>query len=124
MIILALETTEKFGSVTLLKSRGRDTAQSPDILAEIELPRDRRSSQTLHPAMRSLFEMTQTTPKEVAVVAVVAGPGSFTGLRVGITAAKVFAYAVEAKTIALDTFQTVAFGNTVPGSLVSVGVDA
>ena len=124
MKILALETTEKFGSVALLKSRERSTAQSPEVLAEIVLPHDRRSSQTLHPALHSLFEMTQTAPNEIAVVAVVAGPGSFTGLRVGVAAAKVYAYAIGANIIALDTFQTIASGNTVPGSLMSIGVDA
>jgi tRNA threonylcarbamoyladenosine biosynthesis protein TsaB len=116
MKLLALETTEKFGSVALLEGE--------HVLAERVLPKDRRSSQTLHPALQSLFEETQIAPKEVAAVAVVVGPGSFTGLRVGVTAAKVFAYATGAKVIALDTFQTVAFGDTVPGSLISIGVDA
>ena len=129
MKILALETTERFGSVALLKSRGRSEAQSPDILAEITLPKDRRSSQTLHPALHTLFETTQTAPSEIELVAVVAGPGSFTGLRVGVTAAKVFAYTIGAKIIALDTFETVtvATGDAVPdsqGSAISVGVDA
>jgi len=116
MKILALETTEKFGSVALLEDNR--------VLAEIVLPKDRRSSQTLHPAMLSLFGTTQTAPKEIGIVAVVTGPGSFTGLRVGVTAAKVFAYTTGAKAIAFDTFQTIAFGSTVPGSLISIGVDA
>ena len=124
MNILAIETTEKFGSVALLKGGG-SAVPDTTILAELMLPKDRRSSQTLHPALHTLFETTQTVPKEVGVVAVVAGPGSFTGLRVGVTAAKVFAYSVGAKVIALDTFQTVASG--IPNNVsraVSVGVDA
>jgi len=122
MKILALETTEKFGSVALL--------DGDHILAERALPKDRRSSQTLHPILCTLFEETRTPPTKITVIAIVVGPGSFTGLRVGVTAAKVFAYATGAKIIAVDTFQTVAFGtgDTVPGSLgsplVSVGVDA
>lgn len=113
---LALETTEKFGSAALL--------DGSRVLAEIALPQDRRSSQTLHPALHTLFEHTQTAPTEIAVVAVVAGPGSFTGLRVGVTAAKVFAYAVGAKVIALDTFHTVASAVPSPTGIISVGVDA
>ena len=123
MKILALETTEKFGSVALL----HDT----HVLAEILLPKDRRSSQTLHPAMHTLLETTQTAPTEIDIVAVVVGPGSFTGLRVEVTAAKVFAYTAGANVISLDTFRTVAFGgsgtgsdDTAVGSLFSVGVDA
>ena len=115
MRILALETTEKFGSVALLDGH--------HVLAELVLPKDQRSSQTLHPTLYSLFETTQTNPKDIAAVAVVVGPGSFTGLRVGVTSAKVFAYITGAKVIALDTFQTVAaaIGSS---RLISVGVDA
>jgi len=116
MKILALETTEKFGSAALL--------DNGHVLAEIELPKDRRSSQTLHPVLQSLFDTAHITASEIDIVAVVAGPGSFTGLRVGVTTAKVFAYITGAKVIALDTFETVAFADTVGGSLITVGVDA
>jgi len=112
--LLALETTEKFGSAALLIGN--------QVLAETVLPKDRRSSQTLHPALHSLFETTQMTPTDIDIVAVVAGPGSFTGLRVGVTAAKVFAYTIGTKVIALDTFQTVA--SAMPLGMISVGVDA
>ena len=116
MKILALETTEKFGSVALL--------DGDRLLAEIVLPKDRRSSQTLHPAMQAIFEEAQIVPAEVDTVAVVAGPGSFTGLRVGITAAKIFAYSTGAKVIAVDTFQTVASAISFHIGMISVGVDA
>ena len=112
--LLALETTEKFGSAALL--------DGDQVLAEAVLPKDRRSSQTLHPALHSLFETAQVAPTSIDVVAVVTGPGSFTGLRVGVTAAKVFAYAIGAKVVALDTFQTVAFA--MPLGIMTVGVDA
>jgi tRNA threonylcarbamoyladenosine biosynthesis protein TsaB len=116
MKILALETTEKFGSVALLNDH--------HVLSEIVLPKDRRSSQTLHPAIHALFETTRMVPTDIDIVAVVTGPGSFTGLRVGVTAAKVFAYSTGAKVIAQGTFETVASGSTVAGSLISIGVDA
>ena len=116
MKILALETTEKFGSVALLDGN--------HVLAEITLPKDRRSSQTLHPALQTLFSKVQIAPQEVSVVAVVAGPGSFTGLRVGVTAAKVFTYATGAKVIVLDTFETVATAVPPHSGVISVGVDA
>jgi len=116
MKILALETTEKFGSVALLDGE--------NVLAEIVLPKDRRSSQTLHPALHSLFESTRITPQEIAVIAIVSGPGSFTGLRVGVTAAKIFAHSTGAKVIALDTFQTVAAAVPSCTGVISIGVDA
>ncbi|MDR0335544.1 MAG: tRNA (adenosine(37)-N6)-threonylcarbamoyltransferase complex dimerization subunit type 1 TsaB [Planctomycetaceae bacterium] len=116
-ILLALETTEKYGSVAILNGN--------NVLAEIQLPQDRRSAQTLAPAIDMLFQKTNIIPNKIAVVVVVVGPGSFTGLRVGVTTAKMFAYAVGAKIVGVETFDVVAemcshFSN----NYLSVGVDA
>ncbi|MCL2005477.1 MAG: tRNA (adenosine(37)-N6)-threonylcarbamoyltransferase complex dimerization subunit type 1 TsaB [Planctomycetaceae bacterium] len=116
MKLLALETTEKYGSVALLDDN--------NVLAEAVLPKNQRSSQTLHPALHSLFLESQIAATEIDAVAVVAGPGSFTGLRVGVTAAKVFAYAIGAKIVVIDTFQAVASAAPTHSGMISVGVDA
>ncbi|MDR0522727.1 MAG: tRNA (adenosine(37)-N6)-threonylcarbamoyltransferase complex dimerization subunit type 1 TsaB [Planctomycetaceae bacterium] len=115
MKILALETTEKSGSVAVLDGKR--------ILGKTELPKNRRSSQTLHPAMLTLLQQTNVRPAEIGLVAAVAGPGSFTGLRVGITTAKIFAYAVNAEIAAFDTFHVTAAG-TEHNGILSIGVDA
>ena len=49
------------------------------------------------------------TPQDVELVAVTAGPGSFTGLRIGIATAKAFAYAVGAEVLGVDTHETLAW---------------
>lgn len=120
VLILALETTEKFGSVALLDDQR--------ILSEKPLPTDRRSAQTLAPALDEILKQQGVSPKEIDCVAVVVGPGSFTGLRVGVAAAKVFAYAVGAKVVALNTFETIAAalddGLAPAVHSVSIGVDA
>jgi tRNA threonylcarbamoyladenosine biosynthesis protein TsaB len=116
-VILALETTEKFGSVALLDGKR--------LLAEVQLPRDRRSAQTLAPAIDTILRETRIAPQEVAVVAVVVGPGSFTGLRVGAATAKMFAYAVKSKVIGINTFDAVTGTcSSVDCDYLSVGVDA
>jgi tRNA threonylcarbamoyl adenosine modification protein YeaZ len=118
-IIFAVETVEKFGSIALLESRR--------VLAESRLPEDRRSAQTLFPALRSIFQETGITPKKVDIVAALAGPGSFTGLRVGITTAKLFAYSTGAKIVSVNTFETVAAGmlqQENPPEHLTIGVDA
>lgn len=99
--ILALETVERFGSVALLDDRR-------GVSAEVVLPQDRRSSQTLAFEMDALFRRERIEPRDVRLVAVVVGPGSFTGLRVGVTTAKMFAYAVGAAVVGLGTHQVVA----------------
>jgi tRNA threonylcarbamoyladenosine biosynthesis protein TsaB len=116
MRILALETTEAVGSVAAMCDGS--------LLAELELDPGQRSAQSLAPGMRSLLRQVGWRPEEVELVAVTSGPGSFTGLRVGVTAAKVFAYAVGAAILGVDTLETIALGAPREVRSLSVAVDA
>lgn len=62
-------------------------AQSGAVVAEQRLP-GRGASESLVPAIRTLFERFGWTLAELAGIGVVAGPGSFTGVRVGLSVAK------------------------------------
>lgn len=117
--ILALETTEKYGSVALL--------DDDRLLFELDLPKERRSAQTLAPSIDTILRLAGAPAREIDVVAVVVGPGSFTGLRVGVATAKMFAYAVGAGAVALETHEVVAaecFASDPTLKTLSVGVDA
>jgi tRNA threonylcarbamoyladenosine biosynthesis protein TsaB len=100
MKILAIETTDQAGSVALLEGR---TA-----VAETRLTTQQRSAQSLAPAIRDLLEAAAWRPIEIQLVAVAIGPGSFTGLRIGVTTAKTFAYAVGCEVVAVPTLEVVA----------------
>jgi len=95
-----------------------------NLLAELELNPQQRSAQSLAPAVRLLLRQVGWRPEEVDLVAVTSGPGSFTGLRVGVTTAKVFAYAVGAAILGVDTLETIAA--RAPGEVraLSAAVDA
>jgi len=99
VLILAIETSGLAGSVALLES-GR-------VLAEAPLDPARRSAQTLAPAIDRLLRDQQMAPQQVGLVAVTVGPGSFTGLRVGVTTAKTFAYAVRAQVQGVSTLEVI-----------------
>jgi tRNA threonylcarbamoyladenosine biosynthesis protein TsaB len=116
MRLLAIETTGRAGSVAAL--------HDGNLLAELDLPPDQGSSQSLAPTLHRLLAAVGWHPMEVQGVAVVAGPGSFTGLRVGVTAAKTFAYAVGAEVIALDTLEVIAVAAPSAIGRLSVAVDA
>ena len=100
MRILALETSDKTGGVAAL--------DGCNVLAELTLDPNQRSAQSLAPAMKTLLEQVKWRPDDVQLVAVATGPGSFTGLRVGVTAAKVFAYSVGAEVLGVDTLEAIA----------------
>lgn len=84
----------------------------------------RRHGRDLLPLLQSLLADAGLRAGNLAAIAVGLGPGSYTGLRVGVTAAKVLAYATGARVIGLNSLQVIAAN--VPGSSgrVSVVADA
>ena len=68
----------------------------------------RRHAQTLVLEAQSLLRRHQLVAADVNLIAVSIGPGSFTGLRVGVVFAKTFAFATSAKLVAVDTLQALA----------------
>lgn len=116
MKILALETSERLGTIA--------AADGDKLLAELELNPRQRSAQSLAPGLKALLEQVGWQPAEVELVAVSLGPGSFTGLRIGITTAKTFAYAVGAEVLGVDTLETISAGAPLSVESLSVAVDA
>ncbi|MDB5335677.1 MAG: gcp 2, partial [Planctomycetaceae bacterium] len=102
MLILALETSGFGGSIALLDDER--------VLGERILDAQRRHAQTLVPEIQSLLQAYNRKSAECELIAVSTGPGSFTGLRVGITCAKTMAYATGAKVAAVPTFPCLAAG--------------
>ncbi len=102
MLILALETSGFGGSIALL--------DDDQILGERILDAERRHAQTLVPEIRTLLQVHNRQPADCELIAVSTGPGSFTGLRVGITCVKTMAYATGARIAAVPTFPCLAAG--------------
>ena len=89
------------------------------MLAESLLDAERRSAQTLAPAIVDVLKAAAVEAEQVRLVATTVGPGSFTGLRVGVTTAKTFAYAVGAGVMGVSTLEAIA--QQAPAELVSEG---
>src|SRR5690606_16862220 len=101
VITLGIETSGHQGSVALW----RDGA----LLGERDLSREgQRHARSLVPELRQLLIDHSLAPRDVQTLAVSIGPGSCTGLRVGVVCAKTWAYATGARLIAVDTLLAVA----------------
>lgn len=100
MKILAVDTSGFEGSIALSDDR--------HVVAEYALPGGRRHAQTLVLEVDRLLRTHTLRPREIDAVAVSIGPGSFTGLRVGVVFAKTFAWANDAGLVAVDTLQAIA----------------
>ncbi len=100
MRVLALETAVQPGSIALF--------DGDRLMGSSELPGDRRTTRSLIPAIRDALAELAWEPADIRLVAVSQGPGSFTGLRVGIMVAKTFAYAIGGDVLGIDTLEVIA----------------
>jgi tRNA threonylcarbamoyladenosine biosynthesis protein TsaB len=94
------------------------------VLASFHSNRDRRHAETLTPAIEFVCKQARVEMKEISVVAVDIGPGLFTGLRVGIAAAKAIAQALRVPMIGLSSLDLLAFPVRYCNRLIVPVIDA
>jgi tRNA threonylcarbamoyladenosine biosynthesis protein TsaB len=97
--LLILETSHRVGKVAL--------ASGETIVGERTLDESRRHARDLAPAIRELLSQQGWRARELDGVIVSRGPGSYTGLRVGIMSAKTLAFATGCALLAIDTFDAI-----------------
>lgn len=100
MKTLALETSGFTGSVAAM--------EHDRVVKELPLPTTSRSAQSLAPAIDAILRELSWRPSDLNLIAVATGPGSFTGLRVGVVTAKTLAYAIGADIVAVNTLEVIA----------------
>jgi tRNA threonylcarbamoyladenosine biosynthesis protein TsaB len=110
--LLILETSSRTGQVAL--------ALGNELRGVRRLDEARRHARDLVPATAALLAEQGWRPRDIHAVIVSRGPGSYTGLRVGIMSAKTFAYATGCVLLAVDTFAALAL--QAPPSLPRIDV--
>jgi tRNA threonylcarbamoyladenosine biosynthesis protein TsaB len=98
--LLILETSGRIGQVAL--------AQGATLAAIRRLDEARRHARDLAPAVAELLAAQGWQPRDLHAVIVSRGPGSYTGLRVGIMSAKTLAYTTGCTLLAVETFAAIA----------------
>ncbi|MCF8345952.1 MAG: tRNA (adenosine(37)-N6)-threonylcarbamoyltransferase complex dimerization subunit type 1 TsaB [Bacteroidales bacterium] len=99
-VILHLETATNICSVAI--SRGAT------LLAIRESDEDRSHGRLLTVFIEEVLKESGTAPEQINALSVSKGPGSYTGLRIGVSAAKGFAYAMNIPVIGIITLQAMA----------------
>jgi len=107
--VLALETSERVGTLATLQF----SAGQLSTVGSLSLASDQRSAQSLLPAIGSLLAQSEWQPSQLDLVCVTTGPGSFTGLRIGVTTAKTFSYATGAELVEVHTLAAIAAGASI-----------
>jgi tRNA threonylcarbamoyl adenosine modification protein YeaZ len=120
MIALALDTSGDQASVALV----RDEPGGRELLGSEVLATGMRHGVELFPALERLLRAASVAPRDVRLVAVGTGPGSYTGLRVGITAARAFAYAAGAELLGVPSCDAWAASTPTDSRPLAVVLDA
>ena len=116
MLILAFESSARPASVALARD-GRLLAQS----LQVSTLTHRR---TLLPMAEDLLKNTGVTLSEVDAIAVAQGPGSFTGIRIGVSTVKGLCWGAEKPCIGVSTLEAMAWHGLAAGGLVCPVMDA
>jgi tRNA threonylcarbamoyladenosine biosynthesis protein TsaB len=101
MRVIAIETSGTQGSVALVEAGGR-------VLGEETFEKGLRHGQALVPAIARVLDRAGVAKRDVDLFAVGTGPGSYTGLRVGIATAKALAFALGRPLLGAPSFDAMA----------------
>ncbi|GAA0344321.1 tRNA (adenosine(37)-N6)-threonylcarbamoyltransferase complex dimerization subunit type 1 TsaB [Oceanobacillus oncorhynchi subsp. oncorhynchi] len=101
MKILAMDTSNQVLSVALLEDK--------QIIGEITTNIAKNHSVRLMPAVEKLMQDVHITPSELDRIVVAKGPGSFTGVRIGLATAKTMAWALNIPVIGVSSLEAFAY---------------
>ncbi len=116
MLLLAFETSAKAASVALF--------DGSKLLGESYQNTAATHSQTLMVMAQDLISQCSYKPQDLDAVAVAEGPGSFTGVRIGVAAAKGFAWGREIPCYGVSTLEAMALGLGIYNGYVCAAMDA
>jgi tRNA threonylcarbamoyladenosine biosynthesis protein TsaB len=116
MRVLAIETSSPLLSVAL--------GDSDRIIAESNTVMPRGTMSEILPTIESLLENAGLTKNDIEVIVVGLGPGSYTGLRIGVVTAKSLAQALGVPVIGIPSMDAIAYHNIRKDVLVCPVVDA
>jgi len=116
MITLYLDTSSSFLYTAILKNL--------NIIAEIREKLDRDLSSLALVKISEMFDKNNININDIEKIIVVNGPGSFTGVRIGLTIAKTLAWAKKIPIIPISSLEAMALSDTTENNYVVSAIDA
>lgn len=114
--VLILDTSQRHGFVALGKG--------PEVVGCAPLDEARRHARDLVPKAQQLLQQQGWRARDLHAVVVSLGPGSYTGLRVGLISARTLAYATGCRLLGVETFAAIAYQVPARGGRLVVLADA
>ncbi len=116
MRLLAFDTSGEILSAAV--------AEDGRVLCEMENAAGTRHSAALIPLLEKLMKKARWTPGQVDVLAVGVGPGSFTGIRVGVATAKMLALVWKKPLVGVSSLEALAYASDAAVDQAPVAIDA
>ena len=116
MLILALDSTAQVGSVAL--------CQDETLIAEYTINTGNTHSETLLPMVESVLKIAGYTVDDVELFVCTAGPGSFTGVRIGASTIKGIAFGKNKPCIGVSTLEALALNGVVLDGILCPSMNA
>ncbi|MCD6320616.1 MAG: tRNA (adenosine(37)-N6)-threonylcarbamoyltransferase complex dimerization subunit type 1 TsaB [Candidatus Desulfofervidaceae bacterium] len=116
MKILTIDTSTHLGSVALVIGK--------ELKAQFDLNLPLTHNQRLINSLKVLFDFAGVTLAEIDLFAVVKGPGSFTGVRIGVATAKGMAYALQKPLVGVNGLDVIAHNFPHTSHLICPVIDA
>jgi tRNA threonylcarbamoyladenosine biosynthesis protein TsaB len=107
--ILALDTSTAVMSIAIL--------EEGQLLQEAHIHADRTHSLHLMPMIKELIQAVGMKLSDLSAIAVGVGPGSYTGVRIGVTAAKTLAWTLKLPIIGISSLEAMALGAAMSDTL-------
>ncbi|QOJ13909.1 MAG: tRNA (adenosine(37)-N6)-threonylcarbamoyltransferase complex dimerization subunit type 1 TsaB [Planctomycetia bacterium] len=107
-LLLAIDTSGVGGNAALAR------IADAKLMAETAFPRDQRNGSALLPAMRDLLRAAGAAPQDLGAIAYSQGPGSFTGLRIAATIARMAQSVLDCRVVAVPSADVLAAAHPPP----------
>jgi tRNA threonylcarbamoyladenosine biosynthesis protein TsaB len=118
MLLLVTDTSGKHGSVALVRAADESEANGLQVIEEVPLAGGTFSAQ-LVPQIATLLTKHGLSKADVDAFVVVSGPGSFTGLRVGLAAIKALAEILHKPIVPVSLLEVIALASHREGKVVA-----
>jgi len=100
MLVLGIDTSSAVASVALIEDE--------KVISEVTINHPKTHSQKLMPIIDQTLKNVDKKVKDLDIIAVTVGPGSFTGIRIGLSAAKAFAQSFEIPVVEVSSIEALA----------------
>lgn len=122
MLVLGVESSAKTASCAICEVL--DDYQSVKVIASFTANTGNTHSETLMPIIEKVLDISGKTANEIDVLAVSAGPGSFTGVRIGVSTIKGMAYALDKPCVGVSSLKALSLNLIENHGIICAVMDA